>query len=255
LPKLLAYAIGVTSNALLPFAFACFVVRKERWRGVLTLLLMMLFYPITLSKIALFAPFWLCFLLGLSWFFNTRTVAVLSLFVPVSLGVLLAILVDFDLLSMPQMISFFGTVNFRMIALTSSALDFYNDFFSAHPFTYFCQINALKIFMACPYRQPLAVAMNLTYDIGNFNASLFATEGIASVGPILAPLVVLACGLLIALGNRLSSGLPDKFILLSGGILPQTFLNVPLTTTMVTNGAAVLFLLWYITPRSIFDNR
>jgi hypothetical protein len=28
------------------------------------------------------------------------------------------------------------------------------------------------------------------YHVGNLNASLFATEGIASVGPILAPLIV-----------------------------------------------------------------
>jgi hypothetical protein len=59
--------------------------------------------------------------------------------------------------------------------------------------------------------------------------------------------------LVIAVGNRLSSGLPPQFILLSGGILPQILLNVPLTTTLLTNGAGILFLLWYVTPRSIFE--
>jgi hypothetical protein len=59
--------------------------------------------------------------------------------------------------------------------------------------------------------------------------------------------------LVIALGNRLSSGLSPKFIVLSGGVLPQVFLNVPLTTTLLTNGAGILFLLWYATPRSIFE--
>ena len=58
---------------------------------------------------------------------------------------------------------------------------------------------------------------------------------------------------MISLINRLSSGLPSKFILLSGGILPQVFLNVPLTTTLLTGGAALLFLLWYITPRTVFE--
>ena len=61
------------------------------------------------------------------------------------------------------------------------------------------------------------------------------------------------CGLVIALGNRLSAGLPPRFILISGAILPLILLNVPLSTVLVTHGMAILFLLWYITPRTIFE--
>ena len=57
---------------------------------------------------------------------------------------------------------------------------------------------------------------------------------------------------MIALANRLSAGLPPRLILISSAALPQIFLNVPLTTTLLSHGAAVLFLLWYITPRSLF---
>jgi hypothetical protein len=95
--------------------------------------------------------------------------------------------------------------------------------------------------------------MSKNYPLGNVNASLFATEGIASLGPKWAPLSIFACGLVVALGNRLSSGLPPKLILLSAGILTQVFLNVPLTTSLLSNGAAVLFLLWHVTPRHIFE--
>jgi hypothetical protein len=31
-------------------------------------------------------------------------------------------------------------------------------------------------------------------------------------------------------------------------------MNVPLTIVLLTHGAAILFLLWHITPRSIFIN-
>ena len=58
---------------------------------------------------------------------------------------------------------------------------------------------------------------------------------------------------MIALGNRLSAGLPPGFILISGAILPQVLLNVPLTTVLLTHGAGPLFLLWYLTPRTIFE--
>jgi len=252
-PTWLGYAMGVTSNALLPFAFACFVVRGDWWRVALVLLLLLLFYPITLSKLALFSPFWLLFLVVLSKFFETRTCVVLSLFVPISAGVILALLFKFNLLSYDLIRNYFGLINFRMTAIPSSALDFYNDFFSTHDLTYFCQISFLKPFVDCPYSDPLSIVMQKTYHLGNFNASLFATEGIASVGLVLAPFSVLACGLVIAFGNRLSSGLPSRFILLSGGILPQTLLNVPLTTTLLTNGALFLFLLWYVMPRTMFE--
>ena len=88
---------------------------------------------------------------------------------------------------------------------------------------------------------------------GNFNASLFATEGVASVGLLLAPVSALVCGLVVALGNRLSAGLPPSFILVSGAILAQIMLNVPLATVLLSHGAGLLFLLWYITPRSMFQ--
>jgi hypothetical protein len=252
-PIWLRYAMGASSNALLPFAFACFVTRGNSWRAAVVLLLLLLFYPITLTKVALFAPFWLLFLALLSRLFEARTAVVLSLLLPISAGICLVFLFKSETLSNPQIINYFGAVNFRMIAFPSVALDVYNDFFSTHDLTHFCQITLLKPLVDCPYNDPLSIVMAKVYQLGNLNASLFATEGIASIGVTLAPFGVLACGLLISIGNRLSSGLPSRFILLSGGILPQTYLNVPLTITLLTYGAAVLFLLWYVTPRTMFE--
>jgi hypothetical protein len=252
-PTWLAYAMGATSSALLPFAFACFVARGHWWRAALPLVLLTLFYPITLSKLALFAPIWLLFLALLSRFLEVRTSVVMSLLLPISAGVILALLFKFGALPYELMIKYFGAVNFRMIAIPSSAFDFYNDFFSTHDITLFCQIFFFKPITECPYSDPLSIVMERAYHLGNFNASLFATEGIASVGLVMAPFSGLACGLVIALGNRLSAGLPARLILLSGGILLQVFLNVPLTTTLLTNGAFILFLLWYVTPREIFE--
>jgi hypothetical protein len=253
-PTWLAYAMGIVSNALLPFAFACFVARRARWRAATVLCLLLLFYPITLSKLSLFATPWLLFLLILSSITQARTAVVLSLLLPISVGVLLAFLFQIGLLSFDLIRLYFGVLNFRMLAVPSSALDFYYDFFSRHELTYFCQITFLKPLLECPYNEQLSLVMEKTYHLGNFNASLFATEGIASVGPVLAPLSAAVCGIVIAVGNRLSSGLPSKFILLSSGSLPQSFLNVPLTTTLLTNGALCLFFLWYITPRTILEH-
>jgi hypothetical protein len=248
-PTILNYLVGMTSSALLPFAFACFVTRRDWLRAVAVLVLLLLFYPITLTKIAFFTPLWLIFIVLLSKVFETRFGVVISLLVPTLAGVIF-----FTFFSL-QTATYFGTVNFRMSAIPSVALDVYNDFFSRHDFTYFCQIHFLKPLMNCPYQEPLPIVMKKAYELGNFNASLFATEGIASVGPLFAPFIALICGFVIALGNRLSAGLPPPFIFISGAILPQIFVNVSLTTVLLTHGAGALFLLWYILPRTMFNGK
>lgn len=246
-PAILNYLTGMTASALLPFAFAGFVARKAWWRASAILLLLLLFYPITLSKLALFSPLWLVAILLLSRIFETRFAVVLSLLLPMLAGLVLIGLFD------GNAASFFSVVNFRTFAVPSVAMDVYSDFFSTHDLTHFCQISVLRPLMQCPYHQQMSLLMQDAYRLGNFNGSLFATEGIASVGILFAPVAVLLCGLVIALGNRASAGLPAGFILVSAALLPQIFLNVPLTIVLVTHGAGLLFLLWYITPRAIFE--
>ncbi len=253
LPRWLNYAIGIASGTLLPFAYACFVRLRSYAQAALCLLLLLLLYPITLTKLSLLAPGWLLFLTVLSRYFDGRTATILSLLLPITTGVLIAIGVRYALLPKTLIPAYFSTVNFRMIAMPSSALDFYNDFFSSHELTHFCHVTLVKLFTSCPYKEPLAVLMQDSYHLGFFNASLFATEGIASVGLTLAPLSAFVCGLVISVGNRASSGLPEQFILLSGGLLLQILMNVPLTITLVSHGAALMFLLWYIMPRDVLD--
>jgi len=249
-PAPVRYLTGIVSTVLLPFACACYLALNRRWWAVAPLILMLLFYPITLSKFSLFSAAWVVVLLVLSRIFEPRAATILSILLPMLLGVILmaGFLNGYSLY-------YFDLVNIRMMAIPSSALDIYNDFFSSHPLTWFCQISLLKPLMSCPYQEQLSLVMEKTYQLGNINASLFATEGVASVGLYLAPLVALACGLVIALGNRMSAGLPPEFVMISAALLPQTFLNVPFTTALLTHGTGFLFLLWYVMPRTMFDRR
>jgi hypothetical protein len=248
-PRLLGYAIGMTTGAFLPFAFACFVFLK-RWGYVaLTVVLMFAAFPVTLAKLNLLAPVWLTFLLLLSRRRGTREAIILSLLLPILIGLLGFVL---QRSGVPSNALIFGTINFRMIAVPSMAIDIYSDFFSRHVLTYFCQISLIKPFLNhCPYAEPLALVMAKSYNFGALNASLFATEGIASVGPVGAPLVAMTCGCLVALANGASAKLPSRFVLVSSGVVLPAFLNVPMTTMLLSNGAAMLFLLWLLTPRSL----
>jgi hypothetical protein len=253
-PRNLNYLIAITSSALLPFLFACFVERKDHWRAGAVLVVLLLYYPVAETKTTLFTPAWLVFMVLLSRIFAARQAVVVSLLLPMLAGVGLIILLMNDVVSSSAAVSYFYTVNFRVIAIPSIAMDIYNDFFSRHEVTHFCQIRLLKLIIGCPYQDQLSVVMLNNYPFGgNFNASLFATEGIASLGSLFAPVSVFAAGLVVALGNRLSAGLPPSFILVSSAVLPQTLLNVPLSTVLLTHGAGLLFLLWYITPRGMFE--
>jgi hypothetical protein len=255
-PRSLLYLFGITSNALLPFAFAVFVEKRAFLRAVAVLLLLVLFYPVTLTKTAFFAPAWLVVVLAVSRLFEPKTTITVTMLVPVSIGVLLLGLYNTGVIRFEAALSYFKVINLRMIAIPSLAMDYYNYFFAKHDLTFFCQVRVVNAIIGCAYHEALPTVIYNAFGIGgNFNASLFSTEGIASVGPFFAPLSALACGLVFGLGNRMSAGLPPRLILISGALAAQTFINLPLTIGMVTYGGALLFALWYVTPRTIFEPR
>jgi hypothetical protein len=141
----------------------------------------------------------------------------------------------------------------RMFAIPSIAMDYYADFFSINPRTYFCQINIVRLVEGCHYSGQLGVVFASRYGVGNLNASLFATEGIASVGLIWSPLVMFLCGVVLSVGNGCSRHLPAPMMATSSALAFQALLSVPLSTALLTNGVLLLFLLWYICPEGALD--
>jgi len=68
----------------------------------------------------------------------------------------------------------------------------------------------------CPYSDQLSIVMLACLSIrGTFNASLFATEGIASVGRVVRANLGVCMWSRDSLGNRLSADLPPSFLLVS----------------------------------------
>ena len=247
-PLWLRYATGATTGAILPFAFGYFAVLKRPYLALCSLLLLACFYPVLLTKSVLLAPLWLLFLLVLFTVCEPRRATVLTTLVPMTAGLVL-ILLGQVLDPVRHTADFVhGFVNFRMLATPSSAMDLYFDFFNSHPLTYFCQVNLVRVFYGCSYEE-LGVVFANHYHLGNFNASLFATEGIASVGPVWMPLSTFCCGLLLSVGNGLSRRLSPVLVAVSSGVVVQQgLMNAPLSITLLSNGLAVLLLLWYIVP-------
>jgi len=245
--QLFEYFVGIFYGALLPFAFACSLARK-RWLMLLALCaLSLLFYTVTLTKVSLFVSSLLIFFAILSAYFEARAAVILSLLLPTAVG-LLARQFNSDIA-----FEVFGFLSFRMLAIPSISLDHYYVFFADHPLTHFCQLSFMKGITDCPYSDQLGVVLANWVRLGNLNASLFATEGVASVGALFAPISALVCGLVLAIGNNVSAGLPKPFIFVSAATIPHILLNVPLATTLLSHGLGLLFLLWYVTPPDYFE--
>jgi hypothetical protein len=247
-PAALNYITGFVTAALLPFAFAFFALQRRYCLAAVSILLIVSFYPVLLNKTVLFAAFWLPFLFFMFQTFEPRRAAILSLLLPTAFCLTLytvapnggpvRLFADY----------LFGYANIRMLAIPSIAMNYYADFFASHPQTYFCQINLVRSFLDCPYAGQLGPIFADRYHVGNLNASLFATEGIASVGLVWAPISALLGGLILSVGNSVSARLPPPLIAASAGLVMQALLNVPLSVALLSNGLLILLLLWYVTP-------
>ena len=246
-PTVLSYIDSWLVAALLPFAFAWFATERRFVPAVLSIILIAAFYPVLLNKTVAFAGVWLPFLFILFSLIEARRATVLSLLLPMLAGLIVMLL---TYVGLPNKIFalVFGGANYRMLAFPAWALERYFHFFAHHDLTHFCQIGIIRSFTGCPYQFQLGAEMESHYHMGNLNGSLFATEGVASVGPVFAPLSALVCGLILSIGNSISAHLPKRLVATSAGVAMQVLVNVPLSASLLSNGLLLLFLLWYVTP-------
>jgi hypothetical protein len=257
-PAVLRYLTGSVVGAVLPFAFAYFAWRRRYALAAVAIFLVVSFYPALLNKTVLLAVVWLPLLFFLFRVFEPKHATVLALLIPMAIGLMVYPLLLYALLppdGLPGHLAkyLYGYGNVRMFAIPSIAMDRYSEFFSSHELTHFCQVSIVRAIKGCPYAYQLGAEMDAHYHMGNFNASLFATEGIASVGPIWAPLSALLCGLIVSVGNSVSARLPPPLIAASAGLVLQALVNVPLSASLLSNGFFVLLLLWLVTPRPLPD--
>ena len=251
-PTVLSYIDSWLVAALLPFAFAWFATERRYVPAALSIILIAAFYPVLLNKTVAFAGVWLPFLFILFSLIEARRATVLSLLLPMLAGLVVVLL---TYVGLPNKIYalVFGGVNYRMLTFPAWALERYFHFFAHHDLTHFCQIGIVRSFTGCPYQFQLGAEMESQYHMGNLNGSLFATEGVASVGPVFAPLSALVCGLILSIGNSVSAHLPKRLVATSAGVAMQVLVNVPLSASLLSNGLLLLFLLWYVTPAESGD--
>jgi hypothetical protein len=124
---LMNYTIGNVTVALIPLAFACYL-EQRRWISIALLVIVsMLFYPVTLTKISfLVAPF-LIFVAVVSSRLCVRAATILSLLLPLIIGAAAVWRMDWNGLSEPRLIVFLTTC-LRLFAIPANSLEHYYEF-------------------------------------------------------------------------------------------------------------------------------
>ncbi|WP_407151067.1 hypothetical protein [Bradyrhizobium sp. ORS 86] len=244
-PLVLNYLTGIVISGILPYLFAWFASGRQPIAAFLVLVLTAAYYPIAVNKTVLLLPLWLPIVFLLYARLNPRLATILSLLIPMVIGLTQYELVRLYSPNDPYYL--FGVFNLRMISVPALAIDHYANFFHDHALTNFCQISLVRALMGCRYGE-LGPVMAQVYRAGNFNASFLATEGIASVGLQWTPVAALICGTILSIGSLASRHLSPPFIAASSAAAAEVLVNVPLSTAMVSNGLALLFLLWWLTP-------
>jgi hypothetical protein len=248
-PSILKYLTGSLTGGVLPFAFAYFACQRRYAMAAIAIALNASFYPFVLNRTLLFAVVWLPFLFLVFEFFKPKRAAVFALLVPMAISLVIYKIEPDGNHGFRLSNYLFDLTNYRMFAIPAMAMDRFSDFFAHHELTHFCQIRFLAaISEGCAYMSPLSTVMEEHYHAGKITASLFGTEGIASVGVWLAPLSALVCGLILSIGNSVSARLSPCLIAVSSGLVVQSLVNTPLSTNILSSGLLVLFLLWLLTP-------
>lgn len=216
----------------------------------LFLLVYVICYGLVQYKTAILAPVWFIYLyLFFRFFRNVSTTGFyLALTAPFWIGMALYFLFPNGRTLDGNNVAVWGYLNlviFRQYAVSANALGIYYNFFQTHTHTLWSQITGLDFFLRYPYGDhTVAIEMQRRYDLGNYNASFLATEGIASYGYQAIPLASAALAFVFILLNTATRSIPPRTLVIMM-VMPCLMLNErPLSTSLLTGG--IIFLIFYL---------
>jgi hypothetical protein len=141
-----------------------------------------------------------------------------------------------------------GLVFVRVLGMGGWTINAYYEFFSTNGFTYFTHVTVVNaITGAYPYGNlglgQVIGLHNFGSEYANFNASFWASDGLAALGIIGIPIVTVAiCGVWFMI-NRSVQEFSRKFAVLWLCGFWQGLLNTPLTVALLSGGGLLIMLL------------
>ena len=143
----------------------------------------------------------------------------------------------------------FTLADYRVYAIPAIGFNVYYNFFHFNPYTYWAHITLVSQFAADPYGQPLALVMEETYRMGNYNACFLETDGIAAAGMAALPWVCAVFGVALVALNSCARRLSLRILALVTAGSSIVLVDVGLGPGLLTNGIALLGLMLLLAPR------
>ena len=242
-----AYAISWLQGALVPF---CVAVALFRSRYLIAIVLCTA-YPLTymmqgtrgalLDPVALVLVYW--------WLRKKRTDDGARLIAVVA-GILLCGSL-LPLISDSLYWFYLSVMRFRMFESNVFNIAIYYDFFKLNPPTYFTHITGVSYFVHNPYSadpRPLPfIVSSFEYLNGwDANAGLWAQDGLGGLGLIGVPLVSAVCGIVFWFLDSITAEWNPRFVSVTLAVTSALFLNIPLSTVVVSGGLGLLLLMYWI---------
>ena len=249
------YIIVFLTRALIPVALVYSVIKKDKIRTVLYLVLFIVMFMINLEKIT----FLISFIMVIFAFFYVKFKAFFenNFYSIIVVSVLFLSYGSYLLSSNTITFSISTLVLLRTQCIAGEQLDRYFHFFilQDNPFTYYTQISFLRRFSGL-YPYPLSIGEMVAGDEGgNSNATFLLMDGVASAGVlgcyISCALFVFVKGLMNSIGLRYNN--MYVVIIMFGSIMAM--LNTSLFTSLISYGLLPIWLILFFVNAKCLQNK
>lgn len=244
-----AYLISWLSYCFISYLYARGLIYRKWTYIAAGLAISFLLYMSTGAKAAILL---LPVTLGLNWLWdNGRN------FLPRLLGAMIVAIVVLVLVLPDTGVWMWmkSIVLVRVLGTAGWTASKYLEHFGAEGFTYYSHIGPINALThAYPFGdlslgQMIGLAYSGSSD-ANFNASFWASDGFAALGPVGVLVITPFVACVLYLINRSTSNLNARFAVLWMGGFFMALLNVPLSTALLSGGGLVIFLLaWGLSRR------
>lgn len=246
------YAIMWLSGAFFPFLMVWGITKKKFWFFVAGAGGQVMLYATAGLKAILlstvFIPLMYICLRGAKAKFGVRLIwGVVLLFISLySVTLLMARVED------PGVVDTAASLVFvRTFGIPGLATGHYQRFFSDHPYTYYSHVKGVNLLVEYPYQQEISreVGYYFYFNEANWNANMWATDGLAAGGLIGILIISLICGFVFWVLDSAAANHNPKFAVLLTCFAACNIGNTSLFTSLLSGGLGFLIVLLFIMPR------
>jgi hypothetical protein len=148
-------------------------------------------------------------------------------------------------------------VHTRVFGVPQLLVGQYYGFFAQHPLTWWSHINGVNAFVNDPYSIDVARLLGYFYYEGpvGLNGGMWAQDGVGAAGIGGVLLVSVVGAFVLWVFDAMSARVSPAFVALASAVVAISFMNVPLTTTLVTGGMGLVAVAMYLMPPDVPADR